>query len=71
MELTDAEREEFTRLANATLDPDLWSEEDLPALRAARAEHEKELEPEKGDDVPLATENDNQDGEDSDPALEW
>jgi len=42
MELTDSEREEFTRLANATFDPDLCSEEDLPWLRAARAEFERE-----------------------------
>ena len=42
MELTDSEREEFTRLANATFDPDLCSEEDLPWLRAARAEYERE-----------------------------
>jgi hypothetical protein len=30
MELTDAEREEFNELANATYDADLWSKEDLP-----------------------------------------
>ena len=42
MGLTDSEREEFIRLANATFDPDLCSEEDLPWLRAARAEFERE-----------------------------
>lgn len=51
MELTDSEREEFTQLANATLDPALWDEADLPILRAARAEHEKEQAQER-DDVP-------------------
>ena len=44
MELTDVEREEFNALANATLDPDLWDENDLPFLRAARAEHDRERE---------------------------
>jgi hypothetical protein len=42
MELTDSEREEFTRLANATIDPGLWDESDLPVLRAHRAEFERE-----------------------------
>jgi hypothetical protein len=50
MELTDSEREEFTRLANATLDPDLWDEADLPILRAARADYEREQALERRDD---------------------
>ena len=46
MELTDLEREEFMALANATLDADLWSEEELPILRAAKkaADEEKARE---------------------------
>ena len=51
MELTDPEREEFTRLANATFDPDLCSEEDLPWLRAARADYEREQALERRDDL--------------------
>ena len=42
MALTDSEREEFIALAEATLDAALWDESDLPFLRAARAEREKE-----------------------------
>jgi hypothetical protein len=66
MELTDSEREEFTRLANATFDPDLCSEEDLPWLRAARAKHEKEQALERRDDLSVeqtsVTEDDEEDG---------
>ncbi len=66
MELTDSEREEFIRLANATFDPDLCSEEDLPWLRAAREEHEKEQALERRDDLsveqPSVTEDDEEDG---------
>jgi hypothetical protein len=54
MELTGSEREEFTRLANATFDPDLCSEEDLPWLRAARAEYEREQERERSGVSPVA-----------------
>jgi hypothetical protein len=42
MELSDSERQEFPRLAAATLDPDLLDESDYPSLKAARAEHERE-----------------------------
>jgi hypothetical protein len=61
MELSDKEREEFTRLADATLDPDLWDEADLPILRAARAEHEREQALACADGVHAATEDDNLD----------
>jgi len=43
MSLSEAEREEFLRLRNDTYDPELWSQEDFPALRAARAEYERKL----------------------------
>ena len=66
MTLTDEEREEFNRLANATLDPDLCSEEDLPWLRKARAEYEREQALERRDDLsveqPSVTEDDEEDG---------
>lgn len=53
MTLTDAEREEFMALAAATYDPDLWDESDLPILRAARAEHEREQQArEHGENLP-------------------
>jgi hypothetical protein len=42
MKLTDSEMQEFTELANATFDPDLFSEDDYPILKAARDEFEKE-----------------------------
>jgi hypothetical protein len=42
MELNDSERKDFNALAAATLDPDLWDENDYPVLKAARAEHERE-----------------------------
>jgi hypothetical protein len=42
MELTDAEREEFRALADATLDAELWDEEELPILRAAKKAAEEE-----------------------------
>ena len=42
MELNDAEKKDFNALANATLDPDLWDENDYPILKAARADHERE-----------------------------
>jgi hypothetical protein len=41
MQLTDAEREEFLALTQETYDPELWTEDDLPALRAARQEFEE------------------------------
>jgi hypothetical protein len=43
MALTDLERAEFIELTRDSYDPDLWSEEDYPMLKAARAEYEKEL----------------------------
>jgi hypothetical protein len=42
MALTDLEREEFLALANATYDPELWSEDELPILRAAKKAFEEE-----------------------------
>lgn len=42
MELTDSERAEFIALTKDSFDPELWSESDLPFLRAARAECERE-----------------------------
>ncbi len=49
MELTDKEREEFIRLADATLDPGVWDEEDYPILKETRAEYEREQERERAD----------------------
>jgi hypothetical protein len=42
MGLTDAEREEFDALLKDSYDPDLWDESELPVLRAARVEYERE-----------------------------
>jgi hypothetical protein len=70
MELTDTEREEFMALAAATYDPDLWDESDLPTLRAARAEHEKEQARERGENLPpveQSTLTGDDEGGDSDP----
>jgi hypothetical protein len=53
--LTDAERAEFIALANETLDPDLWDEEDLPRLRANKKEFEEEQRREGGRMQPAAT----------------
>ena len=48
MELTDAERAEFTALANDTFDPEIWDEADYPILKAARENYEKEKAQESG-----------------------
>jgi hypothetical protein len=63
MELTDSEKDEFTRLANATFDPGLCSAEDLPWLRAARADYKREQAKERGEVIALATENERHDDE--------
>jgi hypothetical protein len=42
MELTDLEIAEFIALTADTYDPELWTEDDLPALRRARAQYESE-----------------------------
>jgi hypothetical protein len=47
MELSDSERAEFIALTQDSYDPDLWDDSDLPFLRAARAEHEREQERER------------------------
>jgi len=41
MKLTDLEREEFIALAQETFDPELWTEDELPVLRAARKKSEE------------------------------
>lgn len=41
MELTAAERAEFIALSEATYDPALWDEDDLPILRKAKREYEE------------------------------
>jgi hypothetical protein len=66
MDLTDSEREEFTRLADATLDPGVWDEEDYPILKATSAEYEREQARECRDDLsveqPSVAEDDEADG---------
>jgi hypothetical protein len=42
MELTDAERAEFIALTQDSLDPELWTEDDLPYLRRAKQKYEEE-----------------------------
>ena len=44
MKLTDAERAEFIALANATLDPEMWSEDELPILRKTKADNDRQQE---------------------------
>jgi hypothetical protein len=66
MNLTDAEKQEFLALTKDSYDPDLWDESDLPCLRAARAEHEREQERERGGVSPVEQPN-LTDGEGSDP----
>jgi len=63
MKLTDLEREEFIALAQGTFDPELWTEDDLPLLRAAKKEFEKEQAREPGDVLRPPTERDNRDDE--------
>jgi hypothetical protein len=46
MELTDAERQEFMELVQDTYDPELFTEEDYPMLRAAKEKYEKEQQEE-------------------------
>jgi hypothetical protein len=60
MKLTDSEKEEFAALANATFDPDLFSEDDYPILKAARDEFEKKQARERGGvlDQPTVVEGD-------------
>lgn len=48
MELTDAEREEFITLADATFDPGLWDDTELPILRKAKADREREQGKKRG-----------------------
>ena len=43
MELTDVERAEFIELSEATYDPGLWDEADLPILRKNKLDYEEEL----------------------------
>jgi len=61
MKLTDLEREEFNALANATYDPELWTEDDLPLLRATKEKWEKEQAQEGADVVPPPVDEDDQD----------
>jgi hypothetical protein len=42
LELTDAERAEFIALTQDSLDPDLWTEDDLPYLRRAKQKYEED-----------------------------
>jgi hypothetical protein len=56
MTLTDSEKEEFLALANETLDPEIWLEEDLPILRAAQREYEEAQARERDDVRPSADE---------------
>jgi hypothetical protein len=42
MNLTDSEREEFITLTANTYDPELFTEEDLPALRESKRQWEEE-----------------------------
>lgn len=52
MKLTDQEREEFVALAQETFDPELWTEDELPLLRAARKKFEEEQAREKASPAP-------------------
>jgi hypothetical protein len=52
MKLTDLEKAEFIALTLDSYDPDLWSEDDLPFLRALKREFEEAQERERGDVVP-------------------
>jgi len=61
MKLTDLEREEFIALAQETFDPELWTEDDLPLLRASRKKFEEEQARERGDVLQSATALDNRD----------
>lgn len=47
--MTDQERKEFIALAQDTFDPELWTEDELPLLRAAREKFEREQARERGD----------------------
>jgi len=67
MDLTDSEREEFNRLANDTLDPELWTEDDLPALRRARAQYEREDA--RGSDTPPTEPPDIAEGNEGSPQI--
>jgi hypothetical protein len=71
MELTDAERAEFTALAASTLDPQLWSEDDLPLLRKIRDDCDKQQAQESAplsDEQPDIVEDDEHTWPDSDDA---
>jgi hypothetical protein len=46
MKLTDAERQEFVELVQDTYDPELFTEEDYPMLRAAKEKYQKEQQEE-------------------------
>jgi hypothetical protein len=52
MRLTVLEREEFMALAQDTFDPELWTEDELPLLRAARKEFEEGRPREKASPAP-------------------
>ena len=47
--MSDQEREEFIALSQGTFDPELWTEDDLLLLRAAREKFEREQARERGD----------------------
>jgi len=42
MKLSESEMQEFIALTENTYDPELWLEEDLPALREAKRQWEEE-----------------------------
>ncbi len=53
MTLIDLERQEFHALAEATYDPELWTEDDLAILRATKKNFEAqddEIQPDSDDD---------------------
>lgn len=47
MRLTEAEQAEFLELTKDCIDPELYSEDDLPSLRASRKRWEEEQRREK------------------------
>jgi hypothetical protein len=67
--LNETEQAEFMELIEDSFDPDLYTEDDLPLLRASRQRWEEEQR--RGDETPLPDECGEPLDEDLEPPSDW
>ncbi len=67
--LTDAEQAEFMELIKDSFDPELYTEDDLPSLRASRKRWEEEQR--QGQETPASDECSEELDEDLEPPSDW